>query len=67
MQRSLSSEDIRQLDRDYYRTVSFFRACIRRSGLHVACKRSGTDRRVAISTFIDPVMDRRSGFDRRQS
>ena len=29
-------------------------------------RRSGSDRRVALSTFIDPRCDRRSGFERRK-
>jgi hypothetical protein len=45
--------------------VRGMRACIRRNKMHPVQERSGKDRRVAINGFVDPGLDRRSGYDRR--
>ena len=63
-ERTLSNREIEAMVADDQNTVRFFRACIRRNKMHPVEERTG-DRRKAISTYIDPAMDRRSGYDRR--
>ena len=46
--------------------VRSMRACIRRGEMHPVETRKG-DRRVAICSYVPPEMERRSGYDRRQS
>ena len=65
-ERQLSSAAIAELARDDEKTVRYFRACIRRSSMHGVNERRDGDRRVAINSFCDPRMERRSGYDRRR-
>ena len=63
-ERYLSNEAIREMQQDDDKTARFFRSCIRRGKMHKVETRK-KDRRVAISSYVPPEMERRSGHDRR--
>ena len=63
MERQLSSAAIAELDKNH---VPYLRAVNRPKKLRVVNDRKGKDRRVAINSFCDPAMERRSGYDRRR-
>lgn len=63
MERQLSNAAIEELDKDH---VPYLRAVTRRKKLRAVNDRKGKDRRVAINSFCDPKMERRSGYDRRR-
>ena len=66
MERQLSNAAIAELEKDSRTTVRYFRAVIRRKSMHAVNERKRKDRRVAINSYCDPSMERRSGHDRRR-
>jgi len=67
MERQLSNAAIIELDKDHEdRQELYLRAVARRKKLRGVNDRKSGDRRVAINSFCDPAMERRSGYDRRR-